>query len=34
MRRHKAAFLRAQHPGWSDQQISDLVRRLFLHAGT
>ena len=34
MRRHKAAFLRAQHPDWSDQRIGDQVRRIFLHAGT
>jgi hypothetical protein len=34
MRRHKAAFLRTQHPDWSDQQIGDQVRRIFLHAGT
>jgi len=34
MRRHKAAFLRTEHPDWSDQQIGDQVRRIFLHAGT
>ena len=34
MRRHKAAFLRAQHPDWSDQRIGDQARRIFLHAGT
>ena len=34
MRRHKTAFLRAQHPDWSDQHIGEQVRRLFQHAGT
>lgn len=34
MRRHKAAFLRAQHPDWSEPQVAAYVRRLFLHAGT
>ncbi|HAM70421.1 MAG TPA: hypothetical protein DCM86_02120 [Verrucomicrobiales bacterium] len=34
MRHHKAAFLRFQHPDWSDDQIRDQVRRAFLYAGT
>ena len=34
MRRHKTAFLRSQHPDWSEQQIDDEVRRLFSHART
>lgn len=33
MRRHKVAFLRSQHPDWTDHQISDQVRHSFLHAG-
>ena len=33
MRRHKAAFIRSQHPDLSDQQIRDQVLRSFLHAG-
>ena len=34
MRQHKTAFLRAQHLDWSDQQINDQVRRIFLYANT
>jgi len=30
----KAAWLRARHPDWTDQQISQEVTRLFLHART
>ena len=33
MRRHKTAFLRAQHPDWSEQRVSEQVRRNFQHAG-
>jgi hypothetical protein len=31
-RYHKAAFLRHLHPDWSNQQVDDEVRRIFLHA--
>jgi hypothetical protein len=31
MRRHKAAFLKSQHPDWSEQQVQDEVRRIFAH---
>ena len=31
-RRLKAAALRAQHPGWSEAQIQDAVRQIFLRA--
>jgi len=34
MRRHKAAFLRSQHPEWSEQQVNDEVRRIFANART
>ena len=34
MRRHKTAFLRVQHPDWSEQRVDEQVRRIFLHAGT
>lgn len=33
-RRHKTAFLRHLHPGWTSQQVDDEVRRIFLHART
>jgi hypothetical protein len=32
MRRLKASGLRAQHPDWSEQQITEELRRLTLHA--
>jgi len=28
----KAAWLRAQHPDWSETQVSQEVTRIFLHA--
>lgn len=34
VRRHKAAFLKTQHPDWSDEQVQAEVRRIFLHART
>jgi len=34
MRRHKAAFMRSQHPDWPEQKIDDEVRRIFSHART
>jgi len=34
MRRHKAAFLRCQHPDWSDDQVAAEVRRIFSSART
>ena len=33
-RRHKAAFLRAQHPDWSEDQVQAETRRVFLYAGS
>lgn len=30
----KAAFCRAEHPDWTDQQVEAEVRRGFLHAGS
>lgn len=33
-RRHKAAFLRSQHPDWTETQIEDEVRRVFQNART
>jgi hypothetical protein len=33
-RRHKAAFLRSQHPDWSEKQVQDEVRNLFANART
>ena len=32
LRRHKAAFLREQHPDWSDERVEQETRRIFLHA--
>jgi len=29
MRRHKAAFVHSQHPGWSDRQVEEQVRQIF-----
>jgi hypothetical protein len=34
MRRHKAAFLRSQHPDWTDDKVEGEVRSIFLHART
>jgi hypothetical protein len=34
MRRHKAAFLRSQHPNWTDDKVENEVRSIFLHART
>jgi hypothetical protein len=34
MRRHKAAFLRSQHPDWPEQKVDEEVRRIFSHART
>jgi hypothetical protein len=33
-RHHKTAFLRHQHPDWSNQKVDEEVRRTFLHART
>jgi hypothetical protein len=33
-RRHKAAFIRGQHPEWTDQKVDDEVRRIFQNART
>jgi len=33
-RRHKAAFLRSQHPDWSEQRVEGEVRRVFSSART
>lgn len=33
-RRHKSAFLRSQHPEWSDDLLAAEIRRTFLHART
>ena len=33
-RRHKAAFLRSQHPDWPEPQVEDEVRRIFQNART
>jgi hypothetical protein len=30
----KAAGLRAQHPGWSENEINEKVREIFLYART
>jgi hypothetical protein len=32
MRRHKTAFLRSQHPDWSDARLAAEVRELFSNA--
>ena len=34
MRRHKAAFLRSEHPEWPEERIEQEVRRIFLNART
>ena len=33
-RRHKAAFLRSQHPDWPDQRVEGEVRQSFSRART
>ena len=33
-RRHKAAFLRSEHPDWPEPQVQSEVRRIFSHART
>jgi len=32
LRRHKAAFLRSLHPEWSDEQVEQETRRIFMNA--
>lgn len=32
VRRHKTAFLRGQHPDWSEDRLKDEIRRIFLNA--
>jgi len=32
LRRHSVAFLRAQHPEWSAEEVEREVRHRFLHA--
>ncbi len=32
VRDHKTAFMRQVHPEWTDAQLSNEVRRVFLHA--
>lgn len=34
MRRHKAAFLRSQHPEMSEAEVETKVREIFSHART
>jgi hypothetical protein len=34
MRRHKAAFIRSQHPDWPETRIETEVRAIFSHART
>ena len=34
MRRHKAAFLRSQHPEWPEERVLGDVRRIFANART
>jgi hypothetical protein len=33
-RRHKAAFLRSQHPDWPEERVENEVRDIFAHART
>ena len=33
-RRHKAGFIRSQHPEWSDDRVQEEVRRIFTNART
>ena len=32
VRKHKEAFLRSQHPDWTDEQLKKEVRDIFLRA--
>ena len=32
VRRHKSAFLRSQHPDWSEERLKHEVRQIFLNA--
>ena len=32
IRRHKEAFLRSQHPDWSEERLKQEVREIFLRA--
>lgn len=32
VRRHKEAFLRSQHPDWSEERLKQEVREIFLRA--
>ncbi len=34
MRRHKAAFIRSEHPDWPESAIEAKVREIFSHART
>jgi hypothetical protein len=34
LRRHKAAFLRSLHTGWSEEEVEAEVRRIFRDART
>lgn len=34
MRRHKSAFLRAQHPDWPESRVDEEVRGIFSNART
>jgi hypothetical protein len=34
MHQHKEAFLGAQHPDWSEEQVGERVRSVFIHART
>jgi hypothetical protein len=34
MRRHKAAFIRSQHPDWPESRIEAKVREIFSNART
>jgi hypothetical protein len=34
VRRHKAAFIRSQHPDWTEERVQAEVREIFLHART
>jgi hypothetical protein len=34
MRRHKAAFIRGQHPDWPETKVQEKVREIFSHART
>ena len=34
MRRHKAAFMRSQHPEWPEARVEAEVREIFSHIGS